>query len=126
MKMGSEEYANSAESYFGRAKEAGGLVRFLVTGPAAKSAKTKDVLRDYMKNLRLTIDEIEAEDKAKRKDKPKTATTEKEEEEQFKANAESWKKREKRLLDSTWERSFHGWSEKDWEAVESTYLKAVN
>lgn len=125
MKMGADEYASSDESYFGRAKEAGGLVRFLATGPAAKSPKTKDVLRDYMKNLKLAIDEIEAEEKAKGKEKKKAATTEKEEEEQFKANAESWKKREKRLLDSAWERSFHGWDDKDWEAFEATYLKAM-
>jgi hypothetical protein len=126
MKMGTEEYTSSAESFFGRAKEAGGLVRFLATGPASKSSKTRDVLRDYMRNLRLTIDEIEAEDKAKGKGKTTAPKTEKEEEEQFKASSESWKKREKRLLDSTFERSFHGWTDKEWDAFEAAYIKTVS
>ncbi|HTF88939.1 MAG TPA: hypothetical protein VK843_11060 [Planctomycetota bacterium] len=126
MKMGSEEYMSSAEDFFGRAKEAGGLVRFFVTGPASKNAKTKDVLREYLKNLKATIVEIKEADKAKEKDGKKAPATEKEEEERFKASSQRWKQREKELLDSAFERSFHGWSQKEWDAFEATYLKAVS
>ncbi len=126
MKMGTEQYTDSAEGFFGRAKEAGGLVRFLVTGPASKNPKTKEVLRDYMKNLKATIVEIEAADKSKGKQVDKAPATEKEEEERYKKAAQGWKQREKQLLDSTFERSFHGWSDKDWDAFQATYVKSVS
>ena len=42
----------------------------------------------------------------------------------------SWKLtsgfREKQLLDSTFERSFHGWTDKDWDAFQTTYVKSVS
>lgn len=126
VKMGREQYTDSAEGFFGRAKEAGGFMRFLVTGPAAKNPKTRDVLRDYMKNLKATVVEIETAEKAKGKTTEKAPTTEKEEEEQYKARSQNWQKREKELLDTTFEKTFHGWSDKDWEVFEATYLKSVS
>ncbi|HUR27039.1 MAG TPA: hypothetical protein VM509_02540 [Planctomycetota bacterium] len=126
LKMGAEDYTSSAEGYFGRQKEAGSLVRFFVTGPASKNAKTKDVLRDYLKNLKSTIVEIKEADKAKDGKSTKAPANEKEEEEQFKASSQKWKQKEKELLDSAFEKSFHGWGEKEWEAFESAYLKTIS
>ncbi len=126
VKLGEEEFHSGTDYGRGRAMEAGGLVRFLSTGPASKSSKTKDVLRDYLKNLKATIVEIKAADDAKGKKDPKGPATEKEEEEQFKADAQRWKVREKQLLDTTFERCFHGWTDKDWDTFEATYFKSVS
>jgi hypothetical protein len=126
MKMGAEQYTGQNwETFAGRAKEAGGLVRFFVTGPASKNPKTRDVLRDYIKNLKSTIVEIKEADKVAGKKNEKAPNNEKEEEEQFKAQSQRWSQREKQLLDTTFEKTFRSWTDKDWEAFQATYLKAV-
>lgn len=126
MRMGEDQYTGQNwDTFAGRAKEAGGLVRFLVTGPASKNPKTRDVLREYMKNLKSTIVEMNEADKAAGKKTEKAPTTEKEEEEQFKAASQRWKQREKQLIDTTFDKTFRSWTDKDWEAFQATYLKAV-
>ena len=96
-----------------------------VTGPASKNPKTRDILRDYLKNLKSTVNELKAADEAAGKKPDGAPKTEKEEEEQYKADAQRWKQREKQLLDTTFEKTFRSWTEKDWEAFQATYLKAV-
>jgi hypothetical protein len=127
MKMNVESFASGGgQEWWGRNQEVGGLVRFFVTGPASKNPKTKDVLRDYIKNLHAVVVEIESELKAgagKEDDKPKT---EAEEEERFKRDSQSWKAREKRVLESTYERTFRSWSEKQWQEFEDVYFRTVS
>jgi hypothetical protein len=126
IRMGIEDFFGKAMSTWGGpAKEAGGLVRFFVTGPASKNPKTRDILRDYLKNLKSTVNELKAADEAAGKKPDGAPKTEKEEEEQYKADAQRWKQREKQLLDTTFEKTFRSWTEKDWEAFQATYLKAV-
>jgi hypothetical protein len=125
LKMTASDYTGGDE-WWGRDKEAGSLLRFFVSGPGAKNPKTKDVLRDYIRNLKAVVTEIAAERKAKKGDKEKPPANEAEEEARFKAQSESWKKEEKRVLDATYERTFRSWTDKDWDAFEEFYFKSVD
>jgi hypothetical protein len=119
MLMGREKF------YSGRWKrdEASCLVRYLLVGPGSKNKKTKDLIWQYMEHLARVTAEIKEEEKILDKDKP---TTEEEEEEHFKRNQNKWEKREKRVLDETFKRTFSGWDEKDWKAVTAAYLHTID
>ncbi len=60
IKMTKSEFSQSEY----RPKEAGALVRFLMTGAASKNRRTKTVLRDYLLALSSVIRKIDAEDRA--------------------------------------------------------------
>jgi hypothetical protein len=104
--------------------ESQSLVRFFL-GDARKNAATKDVLPDYLRNLKAVITAIEAEEKAAGKVDDKKPQTEEEEEEYFRKRRQGWKDRERRILDETYQRTFGSWDVKDWERFEKAYQKTV-
>jgi hypothetical protein len=106
-------------------QEAASLVGFFLTGAASKNKKTRDVLTDYLKNLKLVVDAIDAEEEQSGK-KALIPKTEEEEEEHFKKKRNEWKEKEKRIMEEAWQRTFGSWSDKDWEQFEQLYKKAIS
>lgn len=127
MKTSFGDYSSSLE-WWSRSYEVAALVRFFVTGPAAKNPRTKDVLREYIKNLHAVILEIQAEPVAAPEDadadEPEPASDE--EQDPFKRERKFWKKHEQRLLDAAFERTFRSWTDKDWKDFEDVYVKSAN
>ena len=106
--------------------ESQSLVRFFLCGDAKKSAATKDVLPEYLANLKAVITAIEAEEKIAGASADKKPTTEEEEEEYFRQKRQGWKDRERRILEETFQRTFGAWDDKDWERFEKAYQKTVS
>jgi hypothetical protein len=125
MRMIDSEY-NQGDSW-NRTREASALVRYLLTGKASRSPKTKTLLRDYLLNLQQVVAEIEAEEAAAADDDAETKRpqTEEEEEEMHKARRSSWEAAERRLIDAAWQRTFGSWSNSDWESFEKGYYKEI-
>ncbi len=108
-----------------RSNEAAALVRFFLAGDGARNAKTKNVLRDYLTNLKLVVAEIEKEEEARSGKADKKPQTEAEEEAAFKKRQQGWREKEKRLLDETARRTFAKWSDRDWQAFETLYFESI-
>jgi hypothetical protein len=105
--------------------QSGALLRFLTIGAGAKATKSKDVLRNYVRTLRTVITEIQKAEEAAGPQADKKPKTEAEEEAYFKNKNQEWKKKEQTLLDQTFERCFHGWSDNDWDGFEKLYFDDI-
>ncbi|MEQ8765731.1 MAG: hypothetical protein RL885_17535 [Planctomycetota bacterium] len=120
MKMDSSAFNDSGSINSAMAAE---LVRFLVAGPGAKNRQTKDIISNYMANLKAVITEYEEKDESK--DDSSDPMTEEEEEEHFRKQREKWQKRRQEVLDAVFEKTFADWSEQDWKRFEQAYFKSV-
>jgi hypothetical protein len=126
MKMAGEDFAGSSgKAYWQRHYEAGTFTRFLCAGAGAKDPRTKDLLRDYIRNLKAVTLELDAADKQEGGESEAKPKTEKEEEAYYKAKSEKWHSREQEVLDQVFERTFRSWSDAQWKDVEDAYLKGV-
>ncbi len=125
MLTNSELFSGTGEDFWGAFRQSQALVNFLVTGPAAKNARTRNVLPDYVKSLKAVQDVIKAENDAKKGEKEKKPQTEEEEEALFRAQRDGYKAGEKRILEETWRKAFAGWDDKDWKKFEELYFDAV-
>ena len=105
--------------------ESQSLVRFFLGGDARKSSATRDVLPNYLQNLKAVITEIEAEEEKKGKTTERAPQTEEEEEEYFRKRRQGWKDKERRILEETFQRTFGDWDSKDWDRFEKAYHRAV-
>jgi hypothetical protein len=102
------------------------LVAFFVDGAAARNPRTKNVLPDYFKNLRGTLDAVIAENKAKnKKSEADEPDTEEEEDAEFKRRTAELKASRKRILDEALNKTFAGWSEADWKQFEAAYKDSL-
>lgn len=112
---------------FSNARQGAALVGYLTFGPGAKDKQTKDVLVKYMKSLKTVAAEIRAETErdAKKDSDKKEAQTEEEEDQQIKDRSAGFKAKQKRILDQTLERTFHGWSDAEWKRFEDLYFKTI-
>jgi len=104
--------------------QASALVRYFLVGPGSKSKKTKKVFWNYLKNLADVTEEIKIE--AKQSGPEEKPTTEEEEDEYFKRRQNSWKDKERRVLDDVFERTFADWDEKDWRALDAAFKRMVD
>ncbi len=102
-------------------RQAEAFVRYLLVGGAQRSAKYKNVLADYVKNLAMLIDESQGEKKAD----VKAPETEEEESALFRERQEAWKKREQEVLKKLLDQTFPGWDEKDWTQFNAAYGKEL-
>ncbi len=123
MRLSSGDFLGESVSI--RVHSATSLVRFLVAGPGARNRLTKDVLPDYLENLKAVITEMEEKDKAEKKTDSEDPTTEEEEEEQFKVEREKWQQRRQEILDQVFELTFGEWSDADWKRFEQAYYKSI-
>ncbi len=108
---GAEDAALQAECF----------ARFLLTGGAQKSPKFRNVLTDYLTNFVAMVEEQSKETGSD--DTEKEATSEEEESAQFRERMNKWKERERAVLDELLEKTFQGWTDKDWDAFDRAYWK---
>lgn len=108
---------------WGQLQESGYLFGYFANGLAAKNKRTKDLLSEYMRNLRAVALEVKKEKSEKSADKP--PQTEEEEDAQFKAQRQNFSQQEKRLLDETFKRTFVGWTDEDWKKFQESYEKSL-
>ena len=109
------------------------LVRYLLEGPGARSKQTRSILQHYIGHLYDLVEEVEDRIAAERSRQlsRKEAASGMSEEEQLKAEDEEYRKRReqaydnvaKELLQKSFERTFSGWSDKDWRAFDSSWQK---
>ena len=104
-----------------RGNQSAAFVRFLLE---SKAKKTRSILFEYVLNLQLILDEQKAADKGKEKKTTKPPETEEEEEERFVKRREAMQEREAEFLQAAFERTFGGWSDKDWKKVRDQYYKS--
>jgi hypothetical protein len=124
-----EIFVMSGDSYWSdwiKTEEASQLVDFLAARGGAKSKLTKDLLPEYMRNLQAVVAEIGKEDEAATGKEDKKPKTEEEEDALFKNKQQNYKKKEQRILEDTFKRTFGGWTEADWKAFEDSYEKATH
>lgn len=105
-------------------RESAALVEYLMHGPGSKDKRTKGLLQNFIRDLKAVVDEIEKEEEGTStpSEAPKT---EEEEEEMYKKRAERWKAKEKLIMERTMERTFGGWTDKDWDAFEKKYFDYI-
>ncbi len=128
---GSQFWGGSTEApgeYFNRAAQSDMFVRFLLSPEAARSKLTKGLLATYVQNLLAVIAEVEAEHIPEQTTSHEAPKTEAEEEEQYKKRHAEWEspEREKQTVQRAFTRTFGGWEDKDWAAVEKAFLKFVD
>ncbi|HEV8114074.1 MAG TPA: hypothetical protein VGR31_14985 [Planctomycetota bacterium] len=124
-----EIFVMSGEAYwqdYVKSQEAGQLVDFLAARGGAKDRRTKDLLPQYMRNLQAVIAEVTKEEEAAGGKVAKKPKTEEEEDAWFKETRQGMKKKEQRILEDTFKRTFADWKDSDWKAFEASYDKAVH
>ncbi len=100
------------------------FIHYLLVGPGSKSGKYKNVFGNYLKNMIFLLDEAEDDDEYA-KLLEETPKTEEEESALFRKRQEFWKNREQQFLESLQERTFEGWSDKDWRRFNASYWKEL-
>jgi hypothetical protein len=93
------------------------FVNFLVAGAASRSPRYRNVLPDYIKSLIFLLDMEPAAGPADAKE----PQNEKEEQEMVKARQKAWRDRENEIAQKLLERTFSGWSDRDWDAFAALY-----
>jgi hypothetical protein len=121
----SDFFGDDGQENSERTRQAQALVDYLLLGPGSKNAKTKDLIENYIANVKAVMSEMEADAEAEEEDeteddKPKT---EAEEEAAMKEQRELWKARERQLVNEAARRTFSGWDEKDWDDLARNYFK---
>jgi hypothetical protein len=97
------------------------FVRFLLLGAASRHPKYKAVFPDYIKNLIFLLDEMDA--KQPNAGPEKEPQNEAEEAAMQRERAQRWEKAEREVLDRLMEKTFEGWTDKDWENFNFLYEK---
>ncbi len=105
--------------------ECASIVRYLY-GPGAKQPKTRNLIRDYIAKLLAVVEEQDAAAEEARKNEAPTAApqTEEEEEAEFKKRRnKNWTDNEKDLLKKVFEKVFEGWTDGDWQSLQTAWEK---
>ena len=113
-------------SFWNSLDEAESFVFFLLDGDGAKNKQFREIIPNYLKNLRQLLDEEKDKVEEKEPGAADTPETEEEEEERFRKRREELRDREKEFLEKVFQRTFAGWSEKDWEKLEKSFLKSIS
>jgi hypothetical protein len=102
------------------------FVRYLLVGSAQRSSKYKNLLSDYIKNLAILIDEAkDAAGRARGGDPPPEPKNEQEEAEMRRKQQEAWKQSQQDALRKLIEKTFPGWTDKDWTQFNNSYWKEL-
>lgn len=108
--------------FWGKMNESAFLVNYLVNG---KNKKTKDLLCEYMRNLRAVALEVKKETAEKKGEVKAGPKTEEEEDAWFKNQQQGFRDAERRFVDETCKRTFVGWSDDDWKKFQEAYEKSL-
>lgn len=108
--------AGGGEAFWNRRTESQILVSFLISDAAKSVRQSKGLLERYMTNLIAVIAEAEKEFAGDLKKRLEVAADEEEEQKIMRDLRTAMSKRERTILERTFERTFGGWSDKDWEA----------
>lgn len=116
--MAEEDFNNSSdgEAFWNRRTECQIMVAFLISDAAKSVRQSKGLLERYMTNLIAVIAEAEEEYAGDLKKRLEVAKDEEEERKIMTALRAALEKRERTILERTYERTFGGWSDKDWDA----------
>lgn len=109
-------FKDGGAGFWNRRAECQMLVRFLISEDAKRVRQAKGLIETYMTNLIAVIKEAEAEYAGDLRKKLEEATTTEEEQRRVLDLRAAMQKREKTILERTFERTFGGWTDKDWEA----------
>jgi hypothetical protein len=90
---------------------------FLISGEASRNPRYRNVLSDYIKNIIFLVDSAQAPNPADER-QPQSA---KEEEDMRTARRNAWRAKERDTLPRLMEKTFPGWTNKDWDAFDSLY-----
>jgi hypothetical protein len=120
--------SEDSQSFWNRLAQADMFLRFLLSSEAAHGKLTKGLLGNYVQNLLAVIAEVEGENLQEKGVTSTSPKTEEEEEEQYKKRHQEWEspEREKQTVQRVFSRTFGGWEDKDWTAVEKAFLKFVD
>jgi hypothetical protein len=108
--------SGSGEGFWNRRTESQILVSFLISDAAKGVRQAKGLLERYMTNLIAVIAEAEAEFAGDLKKRLDVAKDEEEERKLMLDLRNAMTKRERTILERTFERTFGGWTDKDWDA----------
>lgn len=106
------------------------VVRYFIEGPGAKNAKTSRIIEQYIGHLYDLVEEVEKKVEESRKaGRSAESSKSKSEEERLKAEDEDYKKRRaeaydkvaKDLLQQAFDRTFAGWDDRDWKALDASW-----
>lgn len=111
-------------SDWGQMQESAQLFGYFVTGAAARNKKTKDLLAEYMRNLKAVVADVRKEREASKGADAKPPQTEEEEDARFKEQRQGLSQAERRLLEDTFKRTFVGWTDDDWKKFQESYEKS--
>ena len=104
------------EAFWNRRTESQMLVSFLISDSAKGVRQAKGLIERYMTNLIAVIAEAEEEYAGDLKKRLEVVEDEEEERKIMLELRNALAKRERTILERTFERTFGGWSDKDWEA----------
>ena len=94
------------------------FVQFLMGGGAARSPRFRNVFPDYLKNIIFLLDS-EPDDAGG--EGAKAPENEEEEARQARERQNAYRKRESDTLGKLMEKTFAGWTDKDWDAFQAAY-----
>jgi hypothetical protein len=117
MSMSNKEYYSASSRTEARSQLAA-LTRFFIE---ARSRKTRQILSDYLGNLKAVLTELEDEEPEGADD----AATEEEEEQLLEKRKKWFETRERKILDTTFERTFAGWSDAQWRSLQREFRRSL-
>jgi hypothetical protein len=121
MKMSNEEFMDSMGDGIRPIIQATALARFFISGAGSKG-QYKGVLEEYIGHARAIAEEMSEE---ALEELVSDAETEEEEEEEIKARKAWFEKRERKVLEEAYARTFGSWPDKKLTTLKKAYLKEV-
>lgn len=121
-----ELWSTDGQDFFSARNEAENFVFFLLAGDGSKNKKYKEIIPNYLKNLKLVLEETKDLEEEKVPGAADAPETEEEEEERFRKLQENYKDREKEFLEKVFDRTFADWSQKDWDKLEKAFTKSIS
>ena len=122
VKIGREEYNDLRKESARPFKQRISLVRFFLSGAGSKG-KYKELLADYIRNVKDIVDEMDEEDEAASGSESSRPKTEEEEDARLKERKQRFRERERRMLDTAFERTFAKLSDAQFRSLNKAYLK---
>lgn len=119
-------WESGGTSFWSRRDESSSFVYFLLEGDGAKNKKYREIIPSYLKNLKALLEEDATKEKESEPEGGGSPQTEEEEEEMFRNRRTKLREREEEFLERVFNRTFSGWSTKDFEKLDKAFLKSIS